>query len=138
MEPRIYHYRRIVQAKLFIDENYQTVINLNRIANEASFSKFHFIRLFKNVYRQTPHQYLIAVRLEKSKLLLQQGVAVSEACTEVGFESVNSFVLLFKRNFASTPAQYQRAWIMRQAEWRRTPLKFIPSCFADQKGWVKK
>ena len=138
MQPRVYHYRRIVQAKLFIDSNYQASINLNRIADEASFSKFHFIRLFKSIYGKTPHQYLIWVRLEKARSLLQQGLAVSEVCSEVGFESVNSFVLLFKRNFATTPSRYQQAWVERQSAWKVTPLKFIPSCFAYQKGWLKK
>lgn len=63
--PKIYLYRRIVLAKLFIDEHYAEDIDLDAIAGEASFSKFHFIRLFKMAYGKTPHQYLTRVRIEQ-------------------------------------------------------------------------
>lgn len=44
---KMYMYRRIVEAKLFIDQHYYEKINLNKIANQAYFSKYHFLRLFK-------------------------------------------------------------------------------------------
>jgi len=65
--PKVYLYRRIVQAKLFIDRHFAEKIDLTNIAEEATFSKFHFIRLFKKVYGKPPHQYLISVRVEKAK-----------------------------------------------------------------------
>lgn len=64
--PKIYLYRRLVQAKLFIDTHYADNIDLGNIPDEAYFSKFHFIRQFKDIYRKTPHQYLIFVRIEKA------------------------------------------------------------------------
>ena len=74
--PKIYLYRRIVQAKLFIDEHFGNNIDLDNIADEAYFSKFHFIRLFKTIYNKTPHQYLTIVRIEKAKMLLKTAVPV--------------------------------------------------------------
>ncbi len=68
--PKAYLYRRIVQAKLFIDSNYTDNIDLDNISDEAYFSKFHFTRLFKKIYGRTPHQYLTFVRIEKAMLLL--------------------------------------------------------------------
>ena len=47
--PKIYLYRRVVQAKLFIDGHFDENIELDNIAEEACFSKFHFIRLFKKI-----------------------------------------------------------------------------------------
>ncbi|MFN2440773.1 MAG: helix-turn-helix transcriptional regulator, partial [Chitinophagaceae bacterium] len=52
--PKIYLYRRIVRAKLFIDDNYSENIDLDNIADEACFSKFHFARQFKKIYSKTP------------------------------------------------------------------------------------
>src|SRR5689334_15724931 len=95
--PKIYLYRRIVQAKLFIDKNFAGDINLDAIADEAFFSKFHFIRLFKTTYGKTPHQYLTAVRIDHARLLLQNNNSVSETCFAVGFESLTSFTGLFKK-----------------------------------------
>src|ERR1700754_3837645 len=105
--PKIYLYRRIVYAKLFIDTHFAEKIDLNNIADEAFFSKFHFIRLFSSVYNKTPHQYLSFVRIEKAKTLQANGSSVINTCYAVGFESVSSFTGLFKRISGQTPAAYQ-------------------------------
>jgi AraC-like DNA-binding protein len=130
--PKADLYRRIVQAKLFIDNNYSERIDVSEIADEACYSKFHFIRTFKSIYGKTPHQYLTAVRVEKAKAMLEEDVSVTEACFAVGFDSLGSFVGLFKRRVGLTPSEYQRKQLERKAEIRREPLKFIPGCFAAQ------
>src|SRR5258707_10925470 len=106
--PKVYLYKRIVQTKLFIDSHFADKINLDDISDEALFSKFHFIRLFKNIYGRTPHQYLTFVRIARAKLLLRQGAAVSEVCYSVGFDSESSFTMLFKRVTGETPSDYKR------------------------------
>jgi len=136
--PKIYLYKRIVQAKLFIDEHFGESIDLDNISDEACFSKFHFIRLFKSIYGKTPHQYLINVRVEKAKLLLQKGTPVTETCFEVGFESLTSFAGLFKRYTSVPPSTYQQQYLQRQEQISTQPLHFIPACFALQKGWLQK
>ena len=134
--PKIYLYRRIVLAKLFIDEHFAEDIDLGAIAGEAAFSKFHFIRLFKMAYGKTPHQYLTVVRIENAKLLLQKGDSVSDVCFAVGFDGLSSFTHLFKRFTAMTPSAYLRQQQKRKEEMAAAPLKFIPACFAAQKGWL--
>jgi AraC-like DNA-binding protein len=136
--PKIYLYRRIVQAKLFMDNHFSQPMDLHDIAEEAYFSKFHFIRLFKSIYKKTPHQYLISVRVEKAKLLLQKSLPVHEVCFAVGFDSVSSFTGLFKRMTGVSPSTYQQQQLARYKEIGERPLKFIPNCFAEQKGWKRK
>ena len=135
--PKVYLYRRIVLAKLFIDNNYANAIDLDNIATEASFSKFHFIRLFKKVYHQTPHRYLTAVRIEKAKLLLQTEMAVADVCFSIGFDSISSFTGLFKRITSTTPSCYQKLQLKRNEEIKKMPLRFIPNCFVENNGWIK-
>ena len=135
--PKIYLYRRIVQAKLFIDNNFAGNINLDAIADEAFFSKFHFIRLFKMAYGKTPHQYLTALRIEKAKLLLQTNTSVTDTCFAVGFESLSSFAGLFKRTTGTTPSLYQQQQKERQHAISKNPLQFIPNCFAENNGWTE-
>jgi AraC-like DNA-binding protein len=135
--PKIYLYKRIVQAKLFIDNHFAEKIDLNNIADEAYFSKFHFIRLFKKIYGKSPHQYLTWVRIEKAKELLQKGESVTDVCFRVGFESVSSFTALFKRLARHTPAFYKRDMELRQLQIKTAPLQFIPNCFAERQGWTK-
>jgi AraC-like DNA-binding protein len=133
--PKIYLYRRIVLAKLFIDEHFADNIDLDAIAGEAAFSKFHFIRLFKMAYGKTPHQYLTLVRIEKAKLLLQSESSVTDVCFSVGFDGISSFTHLFKRFTQLTPSAYQQLQRQRRQQMAEAPLKFIPGCFAEQKGW---
>ena len=134
--PKVYLYRRIVQAKLFIDDNYSDTIDLNNIADEAFFSKFHFIRLFKKTYNKTPHQYLTFVRIEKAKQLLQSGRTIADVCYAVGYDSISSFSGLFKRTVGSTPSVYQEQQTKKKAALKKAPLTFIPNCFAQKKGWM--
>ncbi len=129
--PKIYLYRRIVQAKLFIDRNYQENIDAGEIADEACYSKFHFIRTFKSIYGKTPHQYLIAVRIEKAKELLEVESSVTDACFSVGFDSLGSFVTLFKRRIGLTPSEYRRRKLERRKQIIERPLSFVPCCFAE-------
>jgi len=135
--PRIYLYRRIVQAKLFIDRHYNNNIDLTNIADEACFSKFHFIRLFNSIYGKTPYQYLKYVRIEAAKKLLQAGLPVTEVCFSVGFDSTSSFSGLFKRSTGLNPSIYQQQQQQRQLDIAATPLNYIPNCFAETYGWTK-
>ena len=134
---RIYLYRRMVQAKLFIDAHYHEAIDLDSIADEAFFSKFHFIRLFKQIYTKTPHQYLISVRVNRAAQLLRDGKAIPDTCYEVGFESISSFTALFKKVYRITPAAYREQQLQLQAAIRERPLGFIPNCFAENSGWTE-
>lgn len=136
--PKVYLYRRIVQSKLFIDKNYAHPIDIDNIADEANFSKFHFIRLFKKIYGKTPHQYLIVVRIEKAMQLMQTGETVSEVCFSVGFESLSSFSGLFKRIAGITPSGYLARQQHLKAQILKLPFKFIPGCYAYQNGWKVK
>jgi AraC-like DNA-binding protein len=136
--PKVYLYRRIVQAKLFIDNNYAEDIDLDNIADEAYFSKFHFIRLFKKIYGKTPHQYLIVVRIEKAMQLLRTNQPVSDVCYAVGFESLSSFSGLFKRVVGVTPSAFLTQQQQIKIQISKTPLKFVPGCFAYQNGWDEK
>ena len=135
--PKIYLYKRIVQAKIFIDKNYNEAIDLDNISDEACFSKFHFIRLFRQIYGKTPHQYLTYVRIENAKLLLQKEVLVADVCIAVGFDSISSFTGLFKRYTGVSPSAFQKRFRERKDQIGKQPLKFIPNCFAEKRGWKK-
>src|SRR5882762_7869665 len=102
--PKAYLYRRIVQAKLFIDAHFREKINLDEIAEEASFSRFHFIRLFRLAYGNTPHQYLMSKRMhEAEKLMEDPGLKIRDICFEIGFESVGTFTTLFTKVYGKSP-----------------------------------
>lgn len=124
-------YRRIVTAKIFIDENYQQPIDLDMISQQAFISRFHFHRIFRQIYRHTPHQYITRKRIERAKDLLAENKPVLDVCNEVGFESIGSFSTLFKKEIGYAPTYFRNmAWLKKkQAE--QQPKKFIPHCFIE-------
>ena len=136
--PKDYLYKRIVQAKVFIDNHYAEKIAIDNISDEGYFSKFHFIRLFKKIYGKTPHQQLITVRIENAIVLFKKGKPVSEVCYAVGFESLSAFGSLFKRLVGVTPSAFLETQQQIKIQTLKTPLKFVPVCFAYQFGWDKK
>ncbi|WP_425235392.1 helix-turn-helix domain-containing protein [Ulvibacterium sp.] len=135
--PKMYLYKRIVQAKLFIDNNFCDKIDLDNISDESHFSKFHFIRLFKDIYGKTPYKYLTSIRIEEAKRHLKKGISVMECCFAVGFDSPSSFTGLFKKEVGFTPKEYQSRQLQRKVKIAEEPLKFIPNCFAETKGWTE-
>jgi AraC-like DNA-binding protein len=124
-------YERIVAAKVFIDENYHEAINLDEISQKAFLSRYHFHRLFSQVYKRTPHQYLTFKRIEKAKDLLAENKQVIDVCNEVGFESLGSFSTLFKKEIGFAPTYYRNmAWLKKQHA-KEQPNRFIPHCFVE-------
>ncbi len=99
---------RIIRAKRYIDDNYASDINLDKIAREVYLSKFHFIRLYKKYYGRTPHTYLKEVRLIHAKQLLRTGSSVKNACHAVGFDSIPSFTRLYKAMTGLPPGASSR------------------------------
>lgn len=103
-------YRRLQRAKEFIAASFDQSLSLDEVARVACLSPSHFLRTFQQAFRQTPHQFLTAKRLERAKrLLLQSELSVTEICLSVGFESLGSFSTLFRRHFGYSPAQFRRA-----------------------------
>jgi AraC-like DNA-binding protein len=135
--PAVYVYRRVVESKLFIDRRFAERIDLDHIAEHACFAKHHFIRLFRKIYGTTPHQYLTLVRLERAKELLGNGQTVTATCFAVGFESMGSFSSLFKRYAGETPSAYQTRLLGTRLAAARTPLRFIPGCFAAHCSFIE-
>ena len=123
--------RALHPARAFIDDHFADPLAIDQIAARAYFSRYHFIRAFRRLFHETPHQYLTRKRIEKAKELLALGdLSVTEICFAVGFESLGSFSTLFRRTVGWAPSVY-RARVLAQ---RRTPLKFIPHCFVVMYG----
>ncbi|GAA0195244.1 hypothetical protein GCM10009122_59330 [Fulvivirga kasyanovii] len=135
--PKVYLYRRIVQAKLFIDNHYDEKIDLDNISDEAYFSKYHFIRLFKSIYGKTPHQYLRSCRIDKAQQLLQAGKPVTDTCFLVGFDSLTSFSGLFKKLVGISPSVYLAKHQQKKSKISKAPQAFVPGCYAYQNGWFE-
>jgi AraC-like DNA-binding protein len=125
-------YQRIVSAKIFIDENFDQQLDLNIISRHSCISRFHFHRLFTRIYRKTPHRYLTQKRIDNAKQLLAGNeLSVSEICNNVGFESIGSFSILFKKEIGFAPQYYRNLAYQKKQLAKEQPKHFIPQCFIE-------
>jgi AraC-like DNA-binding protein len=110
-------------ARRFLDQHYDTPITIEQLSREAALSPYYFIRLFRRMYRQTPHQYLVQQRIARAKELLRTtDLPVTEICAAVGFESLGSFSALFRRLAGISPSAY------RNSVQPTMPRAYIPLC----------
>lgn len=100
--------RRLSIARDYIISNYNKNIGLEEIARIACLSVNHFLRTFKQAYRQSPHQFLTSIRLRQAKYFLRNtNYPINEIVDIVGFECPSSFIRLFRNSFHITPGQYR-------------------------------
>jgi len=125
--------QRLSRAREFIDHCYDHPLDLDQISSKACFSRYHFLRLFRQAFNKTPHQYLIERRIEKAKeLLSSENIRVTDVCFEVGFQSLGSFSSLFHKCVGDPPITYREKVRESQAAKRR-----VPGCFLVMYGFER-
>ena len=100
--------QRLGRARDFIDHCYDHPLSLDQISEKACFSRYHFLRLFRQAFNKTPHQYLIKFRVERAKALLAAGgMPLVEVGAQSGFSHQSHFTRLFRRLTGTTPQSYR-------------------------------
>ncbi len=105
---RMETFRRVSVAKDYMDSHLNNRLDLQKISKEACLSPFHFLRLFKELFHITPHQYLLQERLKKALYYLDtSSKSIEEIARKVGFDDASSFGRLFKKRYNLTPSGYR-------------------------------
>lgn len=100
---------RIVEAALrFIEENYLLDMDVEDVARSVHLSYSHLSRLFKRHTGQSIGYHINRTRLIKAQqLLVCSTMTVGRIAGEVGFNSEEYFINLFRRFFGVSPAVYR-------------------------------
>lgn len=92
---------------IYMQEHLTEPLSLDKLADEAQLSKYQLIRQFKDEEGLTPWKFLIGKRLDKVKMLLEDGVPPSQAAVETGFYDQSHLTKIFHKETGFTPKQYQ-------------------------------
>lgn len=125
-------FRRLCRGRDLLAAEYASRVLLANAAREACLSEFHFHRLFRATFQETPHDFLTRLRLDRACQLLASQRPVTEVCFEVGYESLGSFSTKFRAQFGRSPAQFQRevrSVFGYQAPWR---ILRLPECLLQR------
>ncbi len=101
-------YRRLHRARDYAAACCDGPVSLDDLAGVACLSPNHLLRTFRQLFGQSPHQWLTEVRLARARRLLEDGMPVTEVALAVGFESPSAFGRLFRRRVGSSPDAYRR------------------------------
>ena len=106
---RLEIYKRICIVKDFLHSYYMEKPNLSDVSSTACLSVPQLIRQFKTVFKVTPHQYLIRIRLANAaRLLKHTSTPVREITWMCGFENVSAFCRAFKSAYGVQPVSFRK------------------------------
>lgn len=76
------------------------------LANRLNVSESRLYPLYQSLFGISPNRDLILARIERSKLLLEQGLRIGEVAEKAGYQNVCHFIRQFKKETHFTPYQY--------------------------------
>jgi len=98
--------RRVID---FIEDNLEGDLSLQAMAAEVDISPLYLARAFKAAVGQSPHQYVLARRIERAKELLRNtDLPVVDVALSSGFSSQSHLSHWFIRQIGVSPAMYRR------------------------------
>ncbi|HHG84982.1 MAG TPA: AraC family transcriptional regulator [Bacteroidetes bacterium] len=101
-------YRRLIQARDYIHSCYDQELTLDKLAEVACMSRYHFLRAFKGTFRCTPYQYLKNLRIEKAQWLLRKSdCAVTDIGLGLGYQNLSSFSRVFRQMLGTGPQRFR-------------------------------
>ncbi len=106
MEPGVQ--KRLQRVKEMLENRLDDPPSLSELAREAAMSAPKLNQCFRYLYGTTVFEYLRQQRFDLAKNMLEQGANVTEASLAVGYESLASFSLAFKKRFGYAPSRYFR------------------------------
>lgn len=102
------HAKIVENSVAYINEHFSEPLTLELIAENSNLSPYHFTRVFTAETGFTPHQYLIATRLNSAKYLLRTPeMSIKEIAFNSGFNSESSFCTTFRKWEHMTPSEYR-------------------------------
>jgi AraC-like DNA-binding protein len=130
---------RLCHARDLLRDWEDEPLSVIAVARASGLTHFHFIRLFKAVFGETPHQYRSRAQIERAKhLLILTDLSITDVCMAVGFSSLGSFSALFSRRAGMSPSEFQRRYRPASLPARHLPASLSPGCLSLMAGILEK
>jgi AraC-like DNA-binding protein len=96
------------EMRAFLDVHILENLPLSQIAAHFSFTKEHFIRVFRKTYGITPHQYILQSRIRIAMMLLiSTDEPISRISEKLNFSDPHHFSDTFQKYVGFRPSQYR-------------------------------
>ncbi|MFN8280197.1 MAG: AraC family transcriptional regulator [Saprospiraceae bacterium] len=99
--------RKLKKAKDLLIQHYMNPVTLPNIARQVGLNELQLKKGFKEVYGNTPYQFVLDYKLEIARqLILREQLPVNEIADRIGYTNVSHFITAFRRKFGMTPKKY--------------------------------
>ena len=104
------HIVRINEAIHYIEQNLDKELSLDILAKKSFYSLFHFHRIFTDLNKETPHEFVSRKRIEKTAwiLLKNKKIPIAELAVQYGFNSPVSFSKSFKKHYGVSASEMRK------------------------------
>jgi AraC-like DNA-binding protein len=126
---------RLCDARDRLRQSAEDATSVRQVASDIGMSQYHFIRLFRAVFGETPKQCQVRARMDRAKqLLMLTDDSVTDICLEVGFASLGTFSAAFARRVGLPPSSYRGRVRRMVVEPGAMPTEFAPGCLSLMGG----
>jgi len=93
----------------YVREHLERPVQIEELAEHIPLSVSHFCRAFKETFRNTPHAYLVRLRLESAQeMMLATDEPLSQIALASGFADQAHLSKQFRRVIGETPSAWRR------------------------------
>jgi transcriptional regulator GlxA family with amidase domain len=97
---------RLIKAIDIMRQNLEVPLTCQELADASNMSARQMERLFKQYLQQSPGQYYLHLRLEKTQQLLRQSsLSVLQIATACGFSSTSYLARCYQKKYSCSPRQ---------------------------------
>ena len=101
---------QLIKPITYIEKNYMESITIDLLAKQANLSSRQLTRLFQEAYHISPGNYLLQLRIQKSKTLLNYSeLSICDIAYQSGFNDSNYFSRQFRNITGITPTQFRKS-----------------------------
>ncbi|WP_026835064.1 helix-turn-helix transcriptional regulator [Eubacterium xylanophilum] len=99
-----------IKLAAYLEEHFAEKISLDQIAEELYLSPFYISKLFKAKMGESPIHYLIRIRLEQAKIMLEneEKLGISQVAKRVGYDDAYHFSKLIKKMYGVAPSKIRK------------------------------
>jgi AraC family transcriptional regulator len=132
------NYKRINNVICYIEDHLDDKLQLDELSSKASFSPFHFHRIFSAIVGETVNSFIIRKRIERIAAILTVGTneTLVDLAYRYGFSSASSFSRTFRKFYSVAPSEFKEKWIADNSKICKAPVTYDQYIYAIDK-WLK-
>ncbi|MCR5773536.1 MAG: AraC family transcriptional regulator [Lachnospiraceae bacterium] len=112
---------RMMDILRYINDNIKGSLTVTEIADVFYISRYHMMRVFKETFGCSVHEYILERRLTLAREMIAEGTGSTEACYACGCGSYSAFARAYRKRFGISPGKTQKALTVKADSWNFVP-----------------